>query len=671
MDTENDDAARTGSMAPASRINSDIPANRPHSYQQNNVIQNNGHYHGFNPMQAPFQPVESGLQRYEIPRTLHIPPQHNQLLDLVAEHKIHQIIETSRLEHKHRGLAQEVERIREIFRNDLRTLEEKIATITLAPDARSTQDRIEAASAKDEYEYYWTGPKGIASEAMLKHYSQEQIANSYIDEAEKREASCEENRLFSSILREQAYEMCPRLREQMPSSHLLIEAAPIAAHRAAPPRFACCCTEFSTISELVEHVRRAHTAPEHRLLSKAVDNKTPPASANGRNPIQPAGETLIADADLESAKQDITGWTPMVVRKMPAVQITVPVDAETFTFEFLRTTFGGENWSPGYYFIPKNSMLPSQSYWILDVQNEPYLPQEPGAHGAKLTAFFNESSCVAGQAPDPENFLNVPVFIKSADQDEYSYYGNYSQSRFSDKIGYDTMTEHIPESALRFHAEQLAEIGRPAWITQALKEHFWSRPKYYGPIPTDSALNTPATSADENSKNFTGLERRVQRALTDYAADLKEWEKDSNVTVSLLTADTIFRSFSAADADAEPGLRPYWEYFQCESWDHGFYDMLVGLKQSPITKLEMGSAGKRRRPSPERKNGSTAGKMGFSAQATFKSTKTSKPKPKDAPEYPGPAARTQFVKTNIDELPVALVGGKKGDVGNGCGRRSR
>jgi len=115
---------------------------------------------------------------------------------------------------------------------------------------------------------------------------------------------------------------------------------------------------------------------------------------------------------------------------------------ETFSEKFISSTFGGQQWSPGFYWIPPYlpSLLPNRSYYILDPEFEPYLPSKPGADGAKLTALKNDRPIDnIGKCPEGSAYQHAPVFISlpaSEDNNEkrYVYYGTYSQTRYSDKM---------------------------------------------------------------------------------------------------------------------------------------------------------------------------------------------------------------------------------------------
>ncbi|PPJ49664.1 hypothetical protein CBER1_02201 [Cercospora berteroae] len=272
-------------------------------------------------------------------------------------------------------------------------------------------------------------------------------------------------------------------------------------------------------------------------------------------------------------------WRPMAIRKLPTKSVSdkAALHNEVFSWDFLRDLLGGKEWSPGFYFnSSKDCILPTKGYWLVDLTHEPFMPRNPGEHGAKLTAFFNETLAGDYGAPDEMNYKDTPVFVSSDGGKMYRYVGKYSQNRYSDKVGYDTMMEHIPQSVLKFHAEQLAQVGRPKWITTCLKNHFWPKPIYEGPVPTESE-----DAAAEISKS--GIDRKVTKALEAYANELEEWEKSSSVKVNLLEASTILKAFNTEDVLSEPGLRLWWEYLECVGYEDAFYDMLVKLSQATST----------------------------------------------------------------------------------------
>jgi hypothetical protein len=120
----------------------------------------------------------------------------------------------------------------------------------------------------------------------------------------------------------------------------------------------------------------------------------------------------------------------------------------TFHPDFLDNTLGGTVWSPGLRFVQGKGpcILRNRTYYQLNPENEPFLPKKAGEHGAKLTAFFNkapEEEHADLLDPDSNSYENVPVFILV--NKRYVYFGNYTQTRWSDKLDYDTMVARVPQ----------------------------------------------------------------------------------------------------------------------------------------------------------------------------------------------------------------------------------
>jgi hypothetical protein len=224
--------------------------------------------------------------------------------------------------------------------------------------------------------------------------------------------------------------------------------------------------------------------------------------------------------------------------------------------------------------------LQGRTYWLLESDYEPFAPTSPGQHGAKLTAFFNDTLTAQGDALDAEDYSNVPVFVCLKPGEGYTYMGQYSQPRYSDKLSYSELYQHVPARVLEYWAKQLADPHRPAWITEQLIGHFWPPPPYTGPTPTDSALASPATgvSAPVNPEHV--LEKRVMRSLEHYALELRDWKKEAQMKATLLTEEALMGTWHKTDIDQEKGLRLWWEYLECIGFDDDFYGKLVGLKKA-------------------------------------------------------------------------------------------
>ena len=501
------------------------------------------------------------------------------------------------LEQKTQKNIEEIEGIKNAVRNDMRTLQGEIEGL---------KQRVTTNKQSDGLIRVRPQAGGLAIPHQVSdEFTNENLAEMYLDEAEIMEKS-------AAKLREQAAEMSSPISRKLITMKLLEGPKGDGEEAKTTAKFACCGDTYGSIEELLEHVTTTHgskTQPEPAEYIADKSAETTPTHVPARHvklnnavevksPEQVAEEKLkeeVAEIKKEISERNSTPvkvhsqvapsstsdetWIPLAVRRMnPAPPLDVSQNTETFSWEFLKLTFKGEQWSPGFYFISEPSKLPSNSYWVLEGEFEPYLPCGPGQHGAKLTAFFNATENAAGEAPDEENYLNVPVFVCHAGRGEYTYLGNYSQTRFSDKLDLDITLNHVPEKVRRYWAEQLAAQGRPDWVTRALIQHFWPMPNYTGPIPTDSAVSTPATDATRRSGGSVVLENRVVKALQDYALELKEWKKEAEMKVRHLTADNLMVAFEAADSDEEPGLRLWWEYMDFQSYDQKFYEYLVSAK---------------------------------------------------------------------------------------------
>ncbi|OJD29603.1 sh3 domain-containing protein [Diplodia corticola] len=287
-------------------------------------------------------------------------------------------------------------------------------------------------------------------------------------------------------------------------------------------------------------------------------------------------------------------WQPLAIRSLRPIDdaatatIPTPSTMQTFSWDFIRQFLLGKYWSPGFYYHPVTeggSILPSRSYYILNASTDPYVPRSPAAHGAKLTAFFNPENPEDFDGDDAAGaFNNVPVFVSESewaekhdvgggrDDDEhkaevggrkYVYMGMYSQLRLSDKLDYDRQMEHVPDAVKMYWAEQLADIARPGWVTDALMKAFMPRPEYEGPLPGHPDVGHEI----------------VRKEVGQHIRDLSEWEEEARKKIGRLTTEKILQAFQREDSADPPGLRLWWEYLQCVGWDHEFYVMMVQEQQ--------------------------------------------------------------------------------------------
>lgn len=317
----------------------------------------------------------------------------------------------------------------------------------------------------------------------------------------------------------------------------------------------------------------AYTEAGLQRSGPAVDERQSPKTRVVQFDDEPAHQTY-------SVKE--TKWLPHTIAQLTPLDISSS-NNETFTWEELFGHFGGSQYSPGLYYSRNDSpsrLLQGRTYWLLEGNYEPFAPTSPGQHGAKLTAFYNDSLTPQGDSVEVEDYQNVPVFVCLKPGEGYTYMGQYSQSRYSDKLSYSELRQHIPTRVLEYWAKQLADPHRPAWITEQLIAYFWPPDPYTGPIPTDSALTSPATGVTEPSNPERALEKRVSLALESYALKLKEWKKDAQLKVNLLTESALMEMWDNSDTEEEKGLRLWWEYLECIGFDDNFYGKLVELKQS-------------------------------------------------------------------------------------------
>ncbi|KAF3037643.1 hypothetical protein E8E12_005425 [Didymella heteroderae] len=313
--------------------------------------------------------------------------------------------------------------------------------------------------------------------------------------------------------------------------------------------------------------------------------RQPPAPAATLSPPPSPTTTLQDDIPLEGMEaMSLNDWKPYylsTLKALPAsVRAKIPVQQKmtTFHIDFLNNHLGGFSWSPGLKYITHfNSVaqvLRNRTYYMIDPTHEPYLPKAPGEHGAKLTTFFNT-------APEEEfenlpegtnSYIDVPMFVQLP-SGRYAYFGNYSQTRWSDKLDIDTMKARVPADVKVYVAKELTAPDREPWVTQELKKHFFPKPEYEGAIALPTSDDTSILTVDEEAHN-----KQVASDIKHYIQDLVDWERETNIKVAMIKPETILIAFDAADADDPPALRLWWEYLECVDWNAGFYNMLVGLQ---------------------------------------------------------------------------------------------
>lgn len=604
--------------------------------------QNQGQFSGnqLNPSVPRFLPTGTELQRYSVPdptppSSIMSSPASGDMQRFIAETHMKHTYDITQVEHRARQTSDELKMVKNMIGTDFRALESKIEQLEMQVNQkRSPSPQMKLADGQIAL----FEPRGPQTEAMLQRFEPESVAAIYREQAEIYEE-------VALSLRKDADQITGNSTVREPKTPKPLQTSSAAVNGTGYKHNA-----------VVNGDGDVHT-PAHmppRKASRALEIKAPvgeqtlqetqvdaPQPGNNHR-AQALGDV---EGNIQASKNVSTTpnegiWQPLAVRQMPPTTVSNITNTETFTWEFIHTTLGGEQWSPGFYFIARNSILPGKAYWSLEAEWEPFLPTAPGQHGAKLTAFFNTTLSQAGEAPDEENYKDTPVFISQDGGKTYTYFGHYSQLRFSDKLDYDRMMEAVPERIRQYWAEQLAAQGRPEWVTTELMHHFWPKLTYEGPMPTDSAVNTPATMASGTS---AACEKRVTRALEDYGRELKDWEKDASMKVKLLQSETLMKAFEKPDADEEPGLRLWYEYLQCVGYDQEFYEMLVQLKSLPDAKRAVAAMSKtvsKAQPAPgkevsiAKRGDSTKPARDMSVAVTGSTSQTVMP-PKAVPTFKG------------------------------------
>jgi hypothetical protein len=257
-------------------------------------------------------------------------------------------------------------------------------------------------------------------------------------------------------------------------------------------------------------------------------------------------ETIVQDQALSLERLSLKqAWKPYHLTTLAAFsgQILPGDTAITFHPDFLANTLGGASWSPGLRFVKGKGpcILKNRTYYQLDPRNEPYLPEAPGSHGAKLTAFFNkapEEEFADLLDDDSNSYEGVPMFILM--DKRYMYYGNYSQTRWSDKLDYDTMTARVPQHVRNYWAEELTSATREEWVTEELKKHFFRKPEYDGRL-----FAAPDQENTVDTEKEIECTEKMTRDVRKYAEELREWEREANMKTAMIKKQSILEAFDA------------------------------------------------------------------------------------------------------------------------------
>lgn len=284
------------------------------------------------------------------------------------------------------------------------------------------------------------------------------------------------------------------------------------------------------------------------LIERKIENKVPVPAPSPPESLKTAvacdGPT-VQDLSLNDRQE---AWQPHFIRSLPALPADVlskisTKNTVTFHPAFLQNTLGGTPWSPGLRFIkrPGACMLKKRTYYELDPATEPFLPLAPGKHGAKLTAFFNKSpeedfGELLGENTD--TYKNVPMFVMEGNR--YVYYGNYTQSRWSDKVGFDTMSAQVPQNIKEYWAHELTATPREDWVTEALKKHFFPKPEYEGRL-----YAAPSDETTVNSEDEVQLNEQMTKDVKKYIAELREWDREANMKTAMMKKQDILNAFES------------------------------------------------------------------------------------------------------------------------------
>lgn len=548
------------------------------------------HHRTLDPTIDGIQPRGMEMQRYQaVPRSVNDPSALDlaQMTDLIKQSHI---INAKDIIHTQRQTAQNVEelgQLRDAMANDLQTLQKQLHDVTVVV---TSQQHVSAARDRQSLQ-------DVQVTDEMKTFSQSFLADAY-------RSAANDSGDMAAALRAKADDFTSGANTHQSHIEARMLESPRSENESGPKtptplsdlyrsRYAVG-RKPSGLLQTQEEEHEVHvnvSRSVHHIQSTADYVKK--ASNAGDNRLDALDGHLVAgqlsppSTLLGSDSRDDTMWQPLAVHQMPPVATDIPSSAiETFTWEDINLKLNGEQWSPGFYRVKDRPSTPGypltgSTYWLLEGTYEPYAPSAPGQHGAKLTAFFNPGEIDAEEAPEPEDYDNIPVFICPSGQDTYTYFGHYRQGRFSDKLDYDTLHTHVPRDVLLYWAEQLVAPERPEWLTLELMNHFWPKPHYSGRIFSGNTIDT-AVTADTDltlSSAATAIDKKALKHLAEYAEESHEWEREARMKANMLTVQNLMDAYHKADAAEEPGLRLQWEYLECVGWDQTFYHSMVDLKR--------------------------------------------------------------------------------------------
>jgi hypothetical protein len=266
-------------------------------------------------------------------------------------------------------------------------------------------------------------------------------------------------------------------------------------------------------------------------------------------PSPPSSPVTIVQQDLPMKQLSLEASKPHYLTTLSPlstdITIKIPSASKMVTFhpQFLEEHLGGTDWSPGLRFVEGDStcILKNRTYYTLKFSTEPYLPEQPGQHGAKLTPFFNVNpEEVHDNLPDDAtSYEHVPMFVEQ-EGGLYAYFGNYSQTRWSDKLDHDSMVAKVPQLIKDFWADELTSSIRQDWVTEELKKHFFKKPEYTGRL--FAALEDDATV---DTKMEVELNGKMAKDVTKYVQQLRDWEREAKMKTAMIKKQFILDAFDA------------------------------------------------------------------------------------------------------------------------------
>jgi hypothetical protein len=289
------------------------------------------------------------------------------------------------------------------------------------------------------------------------------------------------------------------------------------------------------------------TSTNSRLVTDGPVDTITTAAIPASAPSPPSSSATAVEQNLPIEQLSLATWKPHFLTTLSPLPPTTKIPAAdqmvTFHPQFLEEHLAGTDWSPGLRFIPGDStcILKNRTYYLLNPATEPYLPEKPGQQGAKLTPFFNKApEDIYDNIPDDANtYEHVPMFVEH--NGRYIYYGNYSQTRWSDKLDYDTMVARVPQHIKEHWATELTSPIRPEWVTEELKKHFFKKPEYEGRIyPAVDADTTTVTSEEEIK-----IDKMMARDVRKYIEELREWEREAKMKTAMVKKQFILDAFDA------------------------------------------------------------------------------------------------------------------------------